>query len=140
MSLTEAPISTSDHPRPSPRAQADRCRPTAIASTSDAAGLVQRSSNHDQPAEAAAQPERLLLEADEITFKVGDAVLTMTRENGGTLEIRAPNVRIMGEDVLSEAERTNTIVGENVVSEATMHADLLGKLIRIDGQFVKINS
>jgi hypothetical protein len=49
-------------------------------------------------------------------------------------------VRIHAEEILSEAQGTNTIAGEHVIAEAEMHADLLGKLIRIDGQCVKINS
>lgn len=84
--------------------------------------------------------ERLLIEADEITFRVGGATLSLTKENGGTLEIRAGHVRIHAEEILSEAAGTNAITGESVVAEAEMHADLLGKLVRIDGQCVKINS
>jgi hypothetical protein len=84
--------------------------------------------------------ERLLIEADEITFRVGGATLSLTKENGGTLEIRAGHVRIHAEEILSEAAGTNAITGETVVAEAEMHADLLGKLVRIDGQCVKINS
>jgi len=84
--------------------------------------------------------ERLLIEADEITFRVGGATLSLTKENGGTLEIRAGHVRIQAEEILSEAAGTNAITGEHVVAEAEMHADLLGKLVRIDGQCVKINS
>jgi hypothetical protein len=85
------------------------------------------------------RPERIVIEADEVTFRVGGASLTLTKENGGTLEIRAAKVRIQGEDILTEAAGTNTIAGGNVVAEAELHADLLGKLIRIDGQCVKIN-
>ena len=84
--------------------------------------------------------EQVVLEADEITFKVGNVVLSMTKKDGGTLEIRAPRIRLLGEDIISEADGTNTIVGENVVTEASFLNDLLGKLIRIDGQCVRINS
>lgn len=84
--------------------------------------------------------EQIVLEADEITLKVGDVMLSMTREDGGTLEIRAPRVRIVGEEIISEAEGANTIAGDSVVSEARLHNDVLGKLIRIDGQCVQINS
>jgi hypothetical protein len=87
-----------------------------------------------------APPEKILIEADEFTVKVGDAILSLTKADGGTLEIRAPHVRIVGDDIISEAVGTNSVVGEHVVAEAAFHADLLGKLIRIDGQFVKINS
>lgn len=86
------------------------------------------------------RPDRLVIEADEVTFRVGGATLSLTKENGGTLEIRAVHVRIHAEEILSEATGTNAIAGEQVVAEAKMHADLLGKLIRIDGQCVKINS
>lgn len=86
------------------------------------------------------RPDRLVIEADEVTFRVGGATLSLTKENGGTLEIRAAHVRIHAEEILSEAVGTNAITGEHVVAEAEMHADLLGKLIRIDGQCVKINS
>jgi hypothetical protein len=85
-------------------------------------------------------PDRLVIEADEVTFRVGRATLSLTKENGGTLEIRAENVRIFAKEIMSEATGTNAIAGEHVVAEAEMHADLLGKLIRIDGQCVKINS
>ncbi|QDU41253.1 hypothetical protein Mal4_56180 [Maioricimonas rarisocia] len=84
-------------------------------------------------------PERVILEADEIVFKVGEATLTLSKEGSGTIELRAPNVRLVGEHVLSEASASNTIVGETVVSEATQTSDLLAKLIRINGQCVKIN-
>lgn len=90
--------------------------------------------------EARGGPEQLVVEADEITLRVGEAILKLTKENGGTLEIRAANVRILGNSILSHATETNSVVGEHVVAEAEMHADLLGKLIRIDGQCVKINS
>jgi hypothetical protein len=84
--------------------------------------------------------DRVVVEAEEITFRVGGASLTLTKENGGTLKIRAARVRIRAEEISSEATGTNAIAGEHVVAEAEMHADLLGKLIRIDGQCVKINS
>jgi len=84
-------------------------------------------------------PERVILEADEIVFKVGDATLTLSREGSGTIELRAPNIRLIGDEVHSEATGTNTVVGETVVSEATQTSDLLAKLIRINGQCVKIN-
>ena len=67
-------------------------------------------------------------------------MLSLTKENGGTLEIRARHVRLLGEEIVSQATGTNAVIGEHVVAEAEMHADLLGKLIRIDGQCVKINS
>jgi hypothetical protein len=66
-------------------------------------------------------------------------MLILNRANGGTLEIRAPHVLIRGTEVTSEAEQTNTLAGGNVVAEAVVHADVLGKLIRINGQCVKIN-
>jgi hypothetical protein len=93
------------------------------------------------PGHAPAAPtQRLVIEADEVTFRVGEAVLSLTKENGGTLEIRARHVRLRGEEIVSQATGTNAVVGEHVVAEAEMHADLLGKLVRIDGQCVKINS
>jgi hypothetical protein len=139
MSLTEAPISPTAHARPAPAAELKRTHSAAPPAV-EASPVGHRRQPRDQQLSHTAKPEHLLLEADEITLKVGNVTLTMSQQNGGTLEIRAPHVRIVGEDVHSEAETTNTIVGENVVSEATMHSDLLGKLIRIDGQFVKINS
>lgn len=99
--------------------------------------LPQRRAAEEPPSRT---PEQIVLEADEITLKVGDVVLSMTREEGGTLEIRAPRVRIVGEQIVSEAEGANTIAGESVVSEARLHNDVLGKLIRVDGQCVQINS
>jgi hypothetical protein len=90
--------------------------------------------------EAHTTPEHIVVEADEITLRVGNAVIKLTKENGGTLEIHAANVRIHGNSILSQATQTNSMVGEHVIAEAEMHADLLGKLIRIDGQCVKINS
>lgn len=84
-------------------------------------------------------PERVVVEADEIVFKAGEATLTLSCRNGGTLEICAPRIQIRGEEVLSEATQTNSVVGHHVVTEAELAADVLGKLIRIDGQCVKIN-
>lgn len=85
------------------------------------------------------RPHPVVVEADEIVFKAGAATLSLSSRDGGTLEIRAPHVRILGENVLSEAEQTNSVVGRNVVTEAELAADVLGKLIRINGQCVKIN-
>jgi hypothetical protein len=81
----------------------------------------------------------VVVEADQIILKAGEAMLILNRANGGTLEIRAPRVVIHGDDVTSEAEHTNTLAGHSVVTEAVVHADVLGKLIRINGQCVKIN-
>ena len=85
------------------------------------------------------RPERVVVEADEIVFKAGEATLTLSCRNGGTLEICAPRIQIRGDEVLSEATQTNSVVGHHVVTEAELAADVLGKLIRIDGQCVKIN-
>src|SRR5262245_24055246 len=68
----------------------------------------------DRPGESECR-DRLVIDAEEVTFRVGRATLSLTKENGGTLEIRAAHVRIHAEEILSEAEGTNTIAGEHVV-------------------------
>jgi hypothetical protein len=85
------------------------------------------------------RPKRIVVEADEIVFKAGEATISLSSANDGTVEIRAAHVHILGEQVVSEARQTNSIVGHDVVTEAALATDVLGKLIRINGQCVKIN-
>lgn len=89
---------------------------------------------------AVAADRRLVIDADEIVFRAGGATLTLRNEGAGVIELSAPEIRIHGENVISEASHQHTTRGEFVVSEAAMFSDLLGKLIRINGQCVKINS
>ena len=84
------------------------------------------------------QDKQVVVEADEIVFRAGEATLTLKRD-GGVIEIRAPEIRLVGKQITSEAEENHTTKGNMVVSEAGKFSDLLGKLIRINGQCVKIN-
>jgi hypothetical protein len=98
-----------------------------------------QSARRSGPATLPTRGKRTVIEAEEIVFRVGQAMLALTRENGGTLEIRAPNVRIAGENIVSMAGGTMSVLGKSVVVEAGENADVMGKLVRIDGQCVKIN-
>lgn len=83
--------------------------------------------------------KRLVVEADEIVFKAGKATITLSKSSGGIVEIHAPQLRLTGTDILSEATESNTTAGRRVVSEALSVTELLGRLVRVDGQCVKIS-
>ena len=83
--------------------------------------------------------KRIVVEADEIVFKAGDATITLSKADGGIIEIHAPQLRLSGTDIVSEATESNTTAGRNVVSEALSVSELLGRLVRVDGQCVKIS-
>ncbi len=63
----------------------------------------------------------------------------MRSDGGGLIEIKAAKVSIVGDEVVSAAATTHTTKGTMVVFEAAKFSDLIGKLIRINGQCVKIN-
>jgi hypothetical protein len=79
------------------------------------------------------------VEADTIVFKAGGATLTLRKDSGGTIEIRGAAILVEAENVTSHANQTHTTTGHMVVSEASKFSDLLAKLVRINGQCVKIN-
>lgn len=83
--------------------------------------------------------ERVVVEADEIVFRAGEATITLSSSGGGVVEIHAPALRLTGDQILSEATDTNTTAGRRVVSEAVGVSELLGRLVRVDGQCVKIS-
>lgn len=91
------------------------------------------------PADTATVPQQIVVEADEIVFRAGEATITLSKSQGGIVEIHAPTLRLTGDDILSEAAETNTTAGRRVVSEAISVSELLGRLIRVDGQCVKIS-
>ena len=85
------------------------------------------------------RPQRIVVEADEIVLKAGEATITLSRSHGGIIEIHAPALRLLGDQILSEATDSNTTVGRRVVSEAISVSELLGRLVRVDGQCIKIS-
>ena len=98
-----------------------------------------RQSAEELNAPPEAKPKRVEIEADEIVFKAGEATITMKKADGGIVEIHAPNLKLTGDNILSEASNNNTTAGKNVICEAISVADLLGKLVRVDGQCVRIS-
>lgn len=88
--------------------------------------------------EAPSLPKQIVVEAEEIVFRAGDATITLSREQGGIVEIHAPTLRLTGDNILSEATESNTTVGRRIVSEAISVSELLGRLVRVDGQCVRI--
>jgi hypothetical protein len=88
---------------------------------------------------AASETRRIVVEADEIVFKAGGATFTLRNDGNGTIEIAAGSIVLKGEEITSAADQTHTTKGTMIVSEAAKFSDLLGKLIRINGQCVKIN-
>lgn len=90
-------------------------------------------------ADTSTAPQQIVVEADEIIFRAGEATITLSKSQGGIVEIHAPTLRLTGDDILSEAAETNTTAGRRVVSEAISVSELLGRLVRVDGQCVKIS-
>ena len=73
---------------------------------------------------------------------IGLAIALRAARDGANVAIAAktvePNPALPG-TIHSAAAETNTVTGRHIVSESLGETELLGKLVRIDGQCVKIS-